>query len=180
METFLKELESALKGVTEKLKTDLSSVRSNRPSPDMIENLMASCYGQTLPIKQLGSLSVVPPREIHVQVWDKDAVGPVTKAIEEARIGLSVSSEGNVIRASLSALSNERREEIMKTVKKTSEEARIQIRGRRDDFMKRLKGDETMNEDQVFKGKERAQKIVDSANEAIETMVEKKLAELGE
>ena len=183
METYIKELETALRAVAENLKADAQAVRSNRPSPEMVENLMASCYGQTLPIKQLGSLSVVPPREIHIQVWDKDAVGPVTKAIEEARLGLSVSAEGNIIRAALSALSNERREELMKTVKKTGEEARIQVRARRDDAMKRLKNAESageINEDQVFKGKERVQKIVDKANGDIEAMVEKKLAELGE
>jgi ribosome recycling factor len=183
MDVYIKELETALRAVTEKFKAEVQSVRSNRPSPEMVENLTANAYDQSLPIKQLGSLSVVPPREIHITAWDKAAVGPITKAIEEARLGLSVSSEGNIVKASLSALSNERREELMKTVKKTGEEARIQIRGRREDTIKKLKNAEgagEINEDQVFKGKEKVQKAVDAANATIEQMVEKKLVELGE
>lgn len=181
-EQFLKELEGGLNTVAQKLKTDLSAIRGNRPSADMIQDLKINLYDQWLTVKELGSLSVLPPRTIQIAVWDKKAVGAVTKAIEGAHLGLSVTNDGNNVRATLSPPGNERREELMKLVKKTSEATRIQIRNRRDEVMKKIKEAESekkMSEDEVFKTKEKIQKIVDKVNGEIEAMVGGKLKELG-
>ena len=183
MELIVKDLETALLGVSQKLKTDLGGIRGNRPSPEAIENIRIELYGQTLTIRELGSISILPPRTIQVTVWDKEAVNPVMKAIDAAHLGLTSSSDGSTIRATVSALGNERREELMKLVKKTAEAARIQLRSRRDDIMKRVKDGEAAKEltkDDVFKGKEKIQKVMDKANAEIETAVEGKLTELGE
>jgi len=182
-DTQLKELETALKAVAERLRADFQAIRGNRPSVDLIENIRVNYYDQPCAINQLGTLSVVPPRSVHIAVWDKSAVGAVAKAIEGAKIGLSVSNEGNVVRATLSPLGNERREELVKLVKKTAEGARIQIRHHRDESVKKAKaaGDEgTLTEDQVFKLRERIQKAVDAANGNVEDLVGRKLGELGE
>ena len=183
MEQIVKDLEAALAGVTEKLKTDIGAIRGNRPSPEAIQNITLSLYGQTLSIRELGSLSVLPPRTVQITVWDKDAVAPIVKAIEAAQMGLTASNDGTTIRATVSALGDERREELTKLVKKTAEAARIQLRSRRDDVMKRVKDGEaakTLTKDDVFRGKEKIQKVIDGANSAIEKMVDEKLAELGE
>lgn len=182
-DAYYKEFDTALKAVAEKFKQDLQAIRGNRPSAELIENIKVNAYDQPLTIKQLGSLSVVPPREVQVGVWDKNAVGAVAKAIESAKLGLSVSTDGNVVRAALSPLGNERREELIKVTKKTSEAARIQIRHHRDETIKKIKaaGDnKELTEDQVFKLKEKIQKLVDGINGQIETMVEAKFGELGE
>ncbi len=182
-ELFLKDLDVALVGVTMKLKHDLSQLRGNRPSPEMVQDLKVSVYDQVLSIRELGSLSVLPPRTIQISLWDKDAVSAVTKAIEEAHMGLSVNNDGLNVRATLSPLGNERREEMTKLVKKTAEAARIQVRGKREEIMKRLKDAETkkeITEDDAFKSKDKVQKAVDKANKDIEGFVEVKLAELGE
>lgn len=182
-ESFLKDLDVALSGVVGKLKQDVGAIRGNRPSPDMLQDLKINVYDQTLTIRELGSLSVLPPRTIQITLWDKDAVAAVTKAIEEAHMGLSVNNDGLNIRATLSPLGDERREEMSKLVKKTAEAARIQIRGKREDTMKRLKDAETRKEateDDVFKTREKIQKAVDKANKDVETIVDGKLAELGE
>lgn len=182
-EQYLKELESALKIIADKLREELRAVRGNRPSVDLVSDIKMDYYNQQLTIKQLGSLSVVPPRGIQVSVWDKNAVGPVMKAIEGAKIGLSVSNDGNNVIAALSPLGNERREELMKLVKKTSEASRIQIRARRDEMIKKLKEAEVrkeLNEDDVFKAKEKIQKAVDKVNGEVDELVEGKLKELGE
>ena len=179
----LKTLESELTGVTQKLKTDFTAIRGNRPSVETIQDIKVNLYDQWLTIKELGSLSILPPRTIQVMIWDKAAVGAVTKAIEDAHLGLSASNEGNTIRATLSPLGNERREELTKTIKKTAEAARIQVRSRRDDVMKRLKDAESkkeVTEDDAFKAKEKIQKSVDKANAEIERLVGAKLEELGE
>lgn len=182
-ESFLKDLDAALSSVVSKLRQDLGQIRGNRPSPEMVQDIKVNVYDQTLSIRELGSLSVLPPRTIQITLWDKDAVGAVTKAIEEARMGLSVNNDGLNIRATLSPLGNERREEMTKLVKKMAEAERIQIRGKREDVMKRLKDAEAkkeITEDDGFKAKDNVQKAVDKANKDVEGLVEAKLAELGE
>lgn len=182
-EQYLKELESALRTAQEKLRSDLGIIRGNRPSIEMISNIKVNYYEQMLTIKQLGSLSSVPPRSIRVGVWDKNAVGPVMKSITDAKMGLSTSNDGNNIIATLSPLGAERREELMKLVKKTSEAARIKIRTKRDETIKKIKEAEagkTMSEDESFRTKEKVQKSVDEANKQVENITENKLKELGE
>ncbi len=182
-EQILKEADATLKAVHDKLREEFSVIRGNRPSVEMIQDLRINLYDQELTVRQLGSLSVVPPRSIQVNVWDKAALGAVAKAIESAHVGLSVRTDGNNIIATLSVLGNERREELTKLVKKTSEAARIQVRNRRDEMMKKLKEAETkkeMSEDVVFKTKEKIQKIVEDVNDKIEALVAAKVKELGE
>jgi ribosome recycling factor len=182
-EQIVKDLEASLSGVTQKLKQEFGQLRGNRPSPDMIQDIRVSLYDQSLSIRELGSLSVLPPRTIQITVWDPGAIGTIMKAIDSAHLGLSTTNDGNTIRAMLSPLGDERREELTKLVKKTAEGARIQIRAKREDAVKRLKDAEsgkTITEDDAFKGKEKIQKATDKANGDIEAMVKAKLDELGE
>jgi ribosome recycling factor len=183
MEQIIKDLEADLSVVIAKLKTDIGGIRGNRPSADAIQNITLSLYDQTLSIRELGSISILPPRSVQITVWDKDAVNPIMKAIEAAHMGLTASNDGTTIRATVSALGDERRDELTKLVKKTAETARIQLRARRDDIMKRVKDGEAAKEltkDDVFKGKEKIQKVMDRVNSEIEKMVDEKLTELGE
>ncbi len=183
MEEILKELERELKSFVQKFREELQGIRSGRPSTQLLENIQVEYAGAVLPIKQLGSLGIKPPREIDITVWDQAAVAPVAKAIEAAKLGLSVSHEGNVIRAFLPPLTEERRTELSRLVKKTAEEIRIKVRTHRDETNKKLKAAEAakqINEDQVFKGKEKIQKLVDDANKQIELLVENKIKELQE
>ena len=149
----------------------------------MVQNITLTRYEQRLTIRELGSLSILPPRTIQITVWDSAAVAPVIKAIEAAHLGLTATNDGNTIRATLSPLGDERREEMMKLVKKMAETARIQIRSKRDDAMKRIKDGENNKEltkDDVFRAKEKIQKAVDKANSDVEVFVEGKMTELGE
>lgn len=181
-EQLLKDLDAALAATGEKLKAELGQIRGNRPSAELVQDIRVSLYDQMLSIRELGSLSVLPPLTLQISVWDKNAVGAVMKAIEAAHLGLSVTNDGNNIRATLSPLGNERREELTKLVKKAAEATRIQIRAKRDEAMKRLKDAESnkeVTEDEVFKTKEKVQKAVDKANGEVETAVSGKLNELG-
>ena len=94
-DTYLKELDTALKGLESKLKEELGMVRSNRPSPELVENIRVIVYDQNLPINQLGSISVMPPRGLVITVWDQSIVGAVMNAIDAARMGLSCSNDGS-------------------------------------------------------------------------------------
>lgn len=180
-EKLIKELEGEFGVIFSKIKEELNMVRSNRPSVAILENIKVNVYDQWMTVQQLGSLSVQPPKDILITIWDKNAVGAIMKAIEDAKIGLSVSNDGNVIRASLPVLTDERKQELAKLVKKISENYRIQVRARRDEAMKKVRVAEDsgeVNEDQEFKLKEKIQKQVDEANKKIEDLVEKKLSEL--
>jgi ribosome recycling factor len=182
-EQITKDLEVALAGVTTKLKQDFGQIRGNRPSPDMIQDIKLNLYEQQLSIRELGSLTILPPRTIQITVWDPGAISAIMKAIDDAHLGLSTNNDGNNIRATLSPLGDERRDEMSKLVKKISEAARIQIRARREDAVKRLKDSENkkeITEDDSFKGKEKIQKATDKANGEVEAMVNSKLNELGE
>jgi len=176
-EEYIKQLESVFRVLTAKLGEELGVISGTRPSVEIVEHVKVNYMNQVITIQQLGSIMIQPPRDILIQVWDKNSVGPVMKAIEEAKIGLTASSDGNVIRASLPSLTDERREEFSKLVKKISENYRIQVRARRDEVMKELKNAD-LNKDQEFKAKEAAQKKVDEVNKRIEEMVEKKLKEI--
>lgn len=183
MDLFIKELEMALKGVTQRLQEELQAVRSNRPSVQLVENIPVDVYGQSMTIKQLGSLSIRPPRDVEITVWDKTVIGAIMKAIQDANAGLSAGNDGMVIRASLPVLTDERRQEFSKIAKKIVEQAKIQIRAKRDEINKKVKAAEdegVLSEDQAFKGKERLQKVVDESNKFAELLLNKKLEELAE
>ncbi len=182
-EQHLKDLETALRAIVGKLGEELRAVRGNRPSADLVADIKVNLYDEELTIKQLGSLSVMPPRGIQINVWDKNAVGAVAKAIENAKIGLSVSNDGNNVLATLSPLGDERREELARLVKKTAEGHRIQVRAKRDEAIKKLREGESekkITEDEAFKSKEKMQKLVDETNKQIEAAVDGKLKELKE
>ncbi len=183
MEALLKNFETELKNILTHLQDELRGVRSNRPSVQLLEDVKVDYYGQPMTIKQLGSLSIQPPRDILISVWDKTAVGTVSKAVETAKAGFSVSADGQTVRVSLPPLTDERRAELTKLVKKMSEETRISVRGQRDEMMKKIKAAEDgkeINEDAAFKYKEKAQKMVEETNKGVESALENKLRELSE
>ena len=183
MDAKLEKLNSGLTASENKLKEEMKAMRSGRPSVEAIADIQLNFYNDTMTIQQLGSISMVPPRQINITAWDKNAVGAISKAIEDAKIGFSASADGMVIRATLPQLSDERRAELEKTIKKMVEAVRIQVRNHRDEAMKEFKKmeeEKAINEDQLFKLKEEAQKLVDGVNGRLEKMLEDKIKELHE
>ncbi len=177
---FIKEKGNA---VIEDLKKAMAGIRTGRPSPALLEEIKVSYYDQMVPMKQVGSIGVQPPRELFVQVWDKTAIPGIVKAIETSSLNVSANVDGNVIRVFLPELSAERREELMRHAKKIGEDHRIEIRHIRDEAMKQVQeafnaGD--FGEDQKFKTKESIQKEVDRLNSFIEEVLEKKMQEISE
>jgi ribosome recycling factor len=179
----VKELEQKIKPLIEVLRQEFLNLRTNRPSPKLVENIKVSYMEQQFLVKQLGSISVVPPKEIDISVWDKNAVGPVAKAIESAGLGVSANIDGNLIRINLPPLTDERREELIKLVKQTAEQTRIKIRAMRDEANKKSESlfkEKKISEDQKFKNKEQIQKAVDKANGEIENILASKIKEISE
>lgn len=179
----LKFLEQKLKSLVDGLKTEFQTIRSGRPSPRMVEDIKVEVYDQQMPVKALGSISVVPPREIQISLWDKTAVNAVAKAIENSSLNVAANTDGNLIRINLPQLTDERKKELEKVVRKMTEETRIKVRTAREEANKEIKNLETdkkLSEDAAFKQKEEVQNLVDKINEEIETLLDNKIKELFE
>src|SRR3989344_6244409 len=158
-------------------KEELSGVRTNRPTPKLLENVDVSYLGQTMPIKHLASINVEPPRDLVVNVWDQNAVASVSKAISEAKLGgVSVSEQGKIVRVKLPDLTGERKQELIKVIKGMAEDIRIKMRNERDEAQKAIKEDK--DEDVVFKNKERLQGLVDAFNKEIDDLISRKTGEI--
>ena len=169
--------------VVSECKRELGGVRANRPSPSLIEDIKVNYYGETMPLKHVGSITVSPPRELSVQLWDAGAVQLVAKAIEASSLGLTANIEGNVIRIFLPSLSAERRDELVKHVKKIAEQYRIQIRHHREAANKGIEmqlGANEIGEDQKFRLRDEVQKITENANKDVESAVSAKVREIEE
>lgn len=183
MHTIFEEFKTAAQKVIDEFKKEASGVRANRPSAALIEEIKVMYYGTPTPLKHVGTISVLPPRELQVQFWDKEAVAPSAKAIETSALGLTPNVEGNTIRIFLPELSAERRDELAKYVKKISEEYRITIRHHRDDANKKVQIEEeegNIGEDMKFRLKEEIQKKTEEVNKQIEEIVQAKIKEIEE
>lgn len=179
--TIIEEYKNHLRALVEEFKKELQGVRTNRPHPGLVENVKVDYYGQQLPVRQLGTVSVVPPREIQVHVWDAAAGAAVAKALSSAGAGFSVSGEGNIVRVHLPELSDERRKELVRYAGKLSEETRIKVRRDRDEWNKKiqkLSDDGELSEDQKFKHKEEVQKATEETGKEIEGAVSAKIKEI--
>lgn len=165
------------------VRQELMGVRSNRPSPRLVEDIPVEVYGQRMTVRQVGAISIQPPASILISVWDRDAVNTVAKAIENSNLNVVANVDGTTIRINLPALTDERRQQIIKMVKKEIEEAKIKVRSLRDDENKRVAREAeegALTEDEKFKLKEQIQAVVDRGNKELDQLLEKKTAEIME
>jgi len=183
MEIVLKDLEQKTKSILEAVKQELAGLRTNRPTPQLVEDIQVEYLGGMLKVKQLGSISILPPRDIQVSVWDKNAVLSVAKAIETSALKLNPSVSGNVVRIKMPPLTAERREEFIKVAKASAEKWRIKLRNLRDEANKKIVQAleaKTISEDQKFKSKEKIQETIDKINKEIDTALNNKIREITE
>ena len=179
---FIKDIESKTLEAVKHFKEQISSIRGGRATPKLVENINIDYYGQKLLIKQAGSISAPSPKEINILVWDNSTVPLIVKAVESA-LNINAVAEGNLIRINFPPLSEERRKEFIKLVKKEAEGIRIRIRAIRDEANKKINLDfeeKKISEDEKFKTKEKIQKITDEANKEIENCLENKIKEIEE
>ncbi len=179
----LTETEEKMKKTVEVLRKDLASVRAGRANPAMLEKVTVDYYGTPTPVNQLANVSVPEPRMLVIQPWDKSSIKDIEKAILKSDLGLTPSNDGVVIRLNIPQLTAERRAEIVKTVKKKAEEARVAVRNvRREaiDDIKQIEKDKIASEDESKKGQEKAQKLTDKHIKDIDDVLEKKEKEVME
>jgi ribosome recycling factor len=156
---------------------ELVKLRGSRTNPQLIEDIKVNVYNSLMQIKQLGTVNVVDPTLITIQCWDINNVGIIKEALQNSDLGVTPSNEGSIIKISLPPLTEERREELVKVVKKFSEEVKISVRRIRRDFIDDLEK-ESKSEDDIDRGKKEIQKLVDEFNKFIHDEVEKKEKDL--
>jgi ribosome recycling factor len=178
-----KNLEEKISKSIEVLKEKLNSVRAGRANPALLDQVQAECYGSTMPIKNIANISAPDPRTIAVIPFDPSTVKDIEKAIMAANLGFNPSNDGKTIRLVIPPLTEERRKEITKTVKKMGEEDKIAIRNLRRDANDELKKQEKageLTEDDLKAELEDVQKKIDKAVKDIDDIVGKKEKEIME
>jgi ribosome recycling factor len=146
------------------LDKSFSRVRTGRASVTLLDGIKVDYYGTPTPIAQVATLSVPESRLIVISPWDATALGSIEKAIQKSDLGLTPSSDGKVIRISIPQLTEERRKELVKVVKKMAEEGKVKLRNARRDAneeLKELKKNNKMTEDELFTTQEEVQKLLD-------------------
>ncbi|MFA6495003.1 MAG: ribosome-recycling factor [Candidatus Paceibacterota bacterium] len=182
MENIKQELQGHLDIIRQMLKDEVAAVRGSRPTPALVEDIMVEYYGQKMPIKQMGSIGVVPPREIQVSVWDQSAASLVAKAISD-KLNVQAAPDGSIIHVNLPSLTQDRKDELIKMVRAKIEDARIKSRTMRDEIKKKIADKEKaaeLTEDDKFELGEFMQKAVDAFNKDLDAVLEKKIAEINE
>lgn len=163
------------------LKTELATMKAGRANPTMLDRVHVECYGSMMPINQLAGVSAPEPRVLLIQPWDKSSIKDIEKAILKSDLGLNPSSDGQVIRLIIPELTEETRKNLVKTVKKAGEDAKVAIRSiRRDanDKIKVLKKDSTITEDEAKKAEDNIQKETDRFIKEIDKIIETKEKEI--
>ena len=165
------------------LKREFGSLRAGRATPSLLDKVMVDYYGTPTPVNQVAKVSVPEPRMIMITPWEKSLMHDIEKAIMKSDLGLSPNSDGTAIRLSIPQLTQERRQELVKTVSKKAEEAKVAIRNiRRDgnDAIKKLEKAKEITEDDSKKGQESVQKLVDKYIKTVDTLREAKEKEIME
>jgi len=163
------------------LKNEFAGLKAGRANPKMLDRIHVECYGSLMPLSQLANISAPEPRVLLIQPWDKSSLKDVEKAILKSDLGLNPSNDGSAIRLIIPELTQETRKTLIKTVKKTGEDAKIAIRSiRRDanDKIKALKKNNEVTEDEVKKSEDTIQKETDKFIKEVDKMIDTKEKEI--
>lgn len=161
----------------EHLTKDLASLRAGRANPAMVEKITVEYYGVPTPINQLANVMVPEARLLVIQPWDKSSIADIEKAIMKSDLGVNPSNDGNVIRIAIPQLTEERRRDIVKVVKKKGEEAKVAVRNIRreaNDMLKSAEKEKLISEDEGKKGMDEIQKFTDKYVKDIDIVLQNK------
>lgn len=180
-EEFLTEVKTRMEKSLEALRKELNRVRTGRASLALLEGVRVNYYGVPTPLTQVASLSIPESRTITIQPWDSKLTSEIEKAIQKSDLGLTPISDGKVVRINIPPLSEERRKELVKVVKRMEEEGKVAMRNIRreaNEQLKTAKKEKTISEDEQFKYQEEVQKIMDKSVAKAEEIVKAKEKEI--
>ena len=173
--------ETKMKKTVESTRREFSTIRTGRASSALVEGIKVDYYGAPTPLKQLAAISVPDARFIVIQPWDKAALAEVEKSILKSDIGITPTNDGKAIRLSMPSLTDERRAELDKILKKIAEDGRVSIRTGRHaavEHAKKLEKDKLVAEDDRFKAQDEIQKLTDQYIKEIDTLLAAKEKEI--
>ena len=177
----INDIQRRMNGAFEVLKDEFGGLRTGRASPALLEPIQVDAYGSKMPMNQVGTISAPDARLLSVQVWDKELVTSVEKAIRESDLGLNPQTEGNVVRVPVPQLSEERRAEMAKVAGKYAEQARVAVRNvRRDgiDMLKKMEKDGEISQDEQHAWADEIQELTDKTIKEIDEAVKVKEEEI--
>ena len=177
------EAQDKMKKTIEAVQREFNTIRTGRASTALVDGIKVDYYGTQTPLKQLSSISTPDPKLIVIQPWDASVLPEIEKAILKSDIGITPLNDGRVIKLGIPQLTQERREELVKVIKKMSEDGRVSIRSVRreiNDRIKILEKNKTVSEDESFKSIEEIQKLTDKQIKEIDNILAKKEKELME
>lgn len=173
----VKEYIEKMQKTIDHLAADFSSIRAGRANPHVLDKIRVDYYGTPTPLQQVGNVSIPDARMIQIQPWEKSLLKNIEKAIQASDIGINPTNDGTVIRLVFPELTEERRKELVKDVKKKGEAAKVAVRNiRRDgnDAFKKLTKAEDVSEDEVASLEEELQKETDKFVKQIDVMIDEK------
>lgn len=181
LDDILLEAEEKMIKSTEVIQTEFSGIRTGKASPDLVTNMMVDAYGTHMRLKELAAVTTPDSRLILIQPWDAGTVEPIRKAIEESKLGITPMIDGKLIRLPIPPLSEERRQDLVKSVRKIAEEGRVSIRANRRhaiDEAKKIQKAGEITEDELKDAEKEVQKLTDQYVAEIEKGLVAKEAEL--
>ncbi len=177
------EVQSRMNKAIDAVRREFQNLRTGRASTALVEGIEVLYYGTPTPLKGLANLSTPDPKSILIQPWDVNAVSEIEKAIKKSELGLNPIVDGKVIRVPVPPLTEERRNEISKLIKKVAEEGRVSVRNVRheaNEAVKRLEKEKLITEDDTFSAQKDVQRLTDKSIESIDQMLAKKEQDIRE
>lgn len=165
------------------LSKELATVRAGRANPALLDKIVVDYYGTSTPLNQLSNISAPEPRLLVIQPWDKSAIGTIEKAILKSDLGLTPNSDGNIIRIAIPQLTEERRKDLVKLVKRMAEESRVAVRNVRreaNEDIKRMEKSGEISQDESRRLQEEVQELTDQYVEKVNGILSAKEQEIME
>ena len=181
MDDRIKIYDEKMTKAVEHLEADFAAIRAGRANPHILDKITVNYYGTPTPLQQVGNISVPEARMIVIQPWDKSLMKEIEKAIQMSDIGINPNNDGTCIRLVFPELTEERRKELVKDVKKKGEAAKVAIRNiRRDgnDYLKKLSKSDDISEDQIKDMEDQIQKLTDNSIKDVDKLLEEKSKEI--
>lgn len=181
MSTDTAQLIDKCKKTIEAFKKELSRMRTGRANSSLLEGINVDYYGTMTPLIQLANINTPEPRLLTLQVYDRNALEPVLKAIRSSELGLNPSNEGNLVRVVLPSLTEERRKDLIKKLKEAAEDSRVTVRNHRRESIDLVKSglkDRDISEDDSKRAQEDIQKVTDQYIKEIDTLLASKEKEM--
>ncbi len=182
-DSFFKDVEGKMQKCIDATRSEFAAIRTGRATPALLDRLHVDAYGQSVPLKQVAGIATPDARTLVITAYDKGVVGEIRKAIEKSDLGMTPNVDGTTIRLSVPPLNEERRRDLVKIIKKKSEDGKIALRNVRhkahDDIKGQLKGS-TITEDESKRMQEHLQKLTDRFSKDIDALVVTKEKEVME